>query len=182
MPGVRLKVEENRPDEAPPRTGGVPKGRHFDNPRRQPGEHGLKIMSPQRGVTSCSCIGTCVVSGRAAITIVFRTQEQRMFFPTMPLRVTPRWGYPGWDWPPHPRLTPGVIKIASLRDAPGFSNASTLEKMSEVSWSISIRSENFGLPPDKRVQISLWHPPLLTTPFASSFLYHCRNLPSSQSC
>jgi hypothetical protein len=46
-----------------------------------------------------------------------------MFFPMMPLRVTPRWGYKGCDWPPRPRLMPGVIKIASLRDAPGFSNA-----------------------------------------------------------
>jgi hypothetical protein len=42
--GCQLKVEENRPDEAPTRTEGVPKGRDFDNPRRQPGEHGLKIM------------------------------------------------------------------------------------------------------------------------------------------
>jgi hypothetical protein len=60
--------------------------------------------------------------------IVFRTREQRIFFPMMLLRVTPRWGYQGFDWPPRPRLTPGVIEIASLRDAPGFSNASALEK------------------------------------------------------
>jgi hypothetical protein len=60
--------------------------------------------------------------------IVFRTREQRMFFPMMPLRVTPRWGYHDWDCPPRPRLTPGVIEIASLRDAPGFSNVIALEK------------------------------------------------------
>jgi hypothetical protein len=31
------------------KTGGVPKGRDFDNPRRQPGENGYQIAQPQRG-------------------------------------------------------------------------------------------------------------------------------------
>jgi hypothetical protein len=88
--------------------------------------------------------------------IVFRTWAQRMFFPMMPLRVTPRWGYQRFDWPPRPRLTPGVIEIASLRDAPGFSNVVAPEKKREVSWLISILlAGNFGLRTDKRGQISL---------------------------
>jgi hypothetical protein len=99
------------------------------------------------------------------------TGATHVFSHDAPLRVTPRWGYPGWDGPPRPRLTPGVINIASLRDASGFSNASALEKCErarkkrKVSWLISIRlAENFGLHPNKRGQISLWHPKLLIAP------------------
>jgi hypothetical protein len=89
------------------RTGGVPKGRDFDNPRRQPGgrwpqDHiaptGRYVVQPHQHMHRFR---------QFRYHLVFRTREQRMFFPMMPLRVTPRWGCPGWDCPPRPPADAG---------------------------------------------------------------------------
>jgi hypothetical protein len=110
--------------------GGVPKGRDFDNPRRQPGgiwsqDHvaptGRYVVQPYRPMRRF---------WQTRYHIVFRTRAQRMFFPMMPLRVTPRWGYQGWDAPPCPpadaggyrnRVPSGRLQCALALRLDGFS-------------------------------------------------------------
>jgi hypothetical protein len=145
----------------PPRTGCVPKGRDFDNPRRQP-----RGTWPQDQVAP---------TGRY---IVQPYRHMRRF---RQRRYRNRFSYTG--------ATHGFSRDAATGNAPlglsrvgwaaippadagGYQNCvpsgrsrifkcERARKKREGAWLISIRlAENFGLHPDERAQTSFWHPPL----------------------
>jgi hypothetical protein len=95
---------------------------------------------------SCSRIGACVISGKIRYHIAFRTRAQRMFFPMLPLRVTPRWGYPGWEWATTPPADAGGYQNYVPSGRSWIFKCERARKKREGSWLISIRlAENFGL-------------------------------------